>query len=52
MPGVTIGDGVVVGAGSIVTKDIQSNSLAVGVPAKIINKFSNEKKKWEHQIDK
>jgi lipopolysaccharide O-acetyltransferase len=52
MPGVTIGDGVVVGAGSIVTKDIQSNSLAVGVPAKIIKKFSNEKKKWEHQIDK
>ena len=51
MPGVTIGDGVVVGAGSIVTKDIQSNSLAVGVPAKIIKKFSNEKKKWEHKID-
>ena len=45
MPGVTIGDGVVVGAGSIVTKDIQSNSLAVGVPAKIIKRFSNEKKK-------
>jgi lipopolysaccharide O-acetyltransferase len=45
--GVTIGDGVVIGAGSIVTKDIPSNSLAVGVPAKIIKKFSNTTKRWE-----
>jgi len=35
-PGVTIGDDVVVGVGSVVTKDIPSNSLAVGVPAKVI----------------
>jgi lipopolysaccharide O-acetyltransferase len=47
--GVTIGDGVIVGAGSIVTKDIPSNSLAVGVPAKIIKKFSNTTKRWEPQ---
>ena len=36
MQGVTIGDNVVVGTGSIVTKDIPSNSVAVGVPAKVI----------------
>ena len=35
-PGVTIGDDVVVGVGSLVTKDIPSRCLAVGVPAKVI----------------
>ena len=35
-PGVSIGDNVVIGSGSIVTKDIPSNSLAVGNPARII----------------
>jgi len=51
MPGVTIGDGVVVGAGSIVTKDIPANSLVVGAPAKIIKKFSNVTKRWETNIN-
>lgn len=36
VPGVTIGDNVVIGAGSVVTKDIPSNVVAVGNPAKII----------------
>ena len=36
MPGVTIGDNCVIGAGAVVTKDIPSNSVAVGVPAKVI----------------
>ena len=35
-PGVTIGDDVVVGVGSVVTQSIPSNSLAVGTPAKIV----------------
>jgi lipopolysaccharide O-acetyltransferase len=51
MPGVTIGDGVVVGAGSIVTKDLPTNSLAVGAPVKIIKKFSNVTKRWETNIN-
>ena len=36
LPGVTIGDNVVVGAGAIVSRDIPSNSVAVGVPARVI----------------
>lgn len=36
MCGVTIGDEVIVGSGAIVTKDIPSNSIVVGNPAKII----------------
>jgi maltose O-acetyltransferase len=38
MPGVTIGSDVVVAAGSVVTGDIPSNTLAAGVPAKAIRK--------------
>ena len=34
--GVTIGDGCVVGAGSVVTSDLPPNSIAVGVPARVI----------------
>lgn len=36
MPGITIGDEVVVGAGSIVTKDIPSNCIVAGNPAKVL----------------
>lgn len=36
LAGVNIGDHVVVGAGAVVTKDIPSHSLAVGVPARVI----------------
>lgn len=36
MPGITIGDEVVIGAGSVVTKDIPSNCIAAGNPARII----------------
>ena len=36
MPGVNIGNNVIVGCGAIVTHDIPDNSVAVGVPAKVI----------------
>lgn len=36
LPGVTIGDNVTIGAGSVVTKDIPSNSVAVGNPCRVI----------------
>ncbi len=40
LPGVTIGDNVVIGAGSIVTKDIEANSLAFGNPCRIQKKLT------------
>lgn len=36
MPGVSIGSRCVIGAGSVVTRDIPNNSVAAGVPAKVI----------------
>ncbi len=39
LPGVTIGDNCVIGAGSVVAKDIPANSLAVGNPCKVIRKI-------------
>ena len=36
LPGVTIGENAVVGAGSIVTKDVPDNAIVAGNPAKII----------------
>ena len=41
MPGVTIGDNVIIWAWSVVTKDIPSNSVAVGVPAKVIESLDD-----------
>lgn len=39
VPGVTIGKNSVIGAGSVVTKDIPENSVAVGNPCKVIKKL-------------
>lgn len=36
MPGINIGDGSVIGADSLITKDVPANSLAAGSPAKIV----------------
>lgn len=36
LPGVTIEDGAVVGAGAVVTKDVPRNAIVVGNPAKIV----------------
>lgn len=47
LPNVRIGNNVVVGAGSVVTRDIPSNSVAAGVPCRVIGTFDNwvEKRK-------
>lgn len=42
LPGVTIGNNVVIGAGAVVNKDIPDNSLAVGVPAKVVKEIEND----------
>ncbi len=39
LPGVSIGDGTVIAAGAVVTKDIPSRTVAAGVPAKVIKKL-------------
>lgn len=41
-PGVTIGNDVVIGAGSVVTKDIPDNVFAAGVPCKVIREITKD----------
>ncbi len=38
MPGVTIGDGVIIGAGAVVTKNVEPYVVVAGVPAKVVKK--------------
>lgn len=41
-PGITIGDNCIIGAGSVVTRDIPSNSFAAGVPCKVIREITEK----------
>lgn len=41
-PGVTIGDNCVIGAGSVVTRDIPANSFAAGVPCRVIREITEK----------
>ncbi|WP_316736884.1 acyltransferase [Pedobacter aquatilis] len=45
--GVTLGKHSIIGAGSVVTKDIPEFSIAVGNPAKVIKKYNHELSVWE-----
>ena len=49
MPGVTIGDNSVIGAGSVVTNDIPANSVAFGSPAKVIREIGDHDKKYYYR---
>ncbi len=44
LAGVTIGDNTVIGSGSVVTRDIPSGVVAVGVPCRVVRKISDEDK--------
>ena len=44
MPGVTIGENSVIGAGSVVTKDIPANVVACGVPCRVMREITDEDK--------
>jgi acetyltransferase-like isoleucine patch superfamily enzyme len=39
MPGVTIGEGAIIGAGSLVTKDVPAWTIAVGNPAMVVKEL-------------
>lgn len=49
LPGVTIGDNTVIGAGSVVTKDIPSNVVACGNPCKVIKKITEDDRKYYYK---
>lgn len=54
MPGVTIGDNSVIGAGSVVTKDIPANVVAVGNPCRILREIGEHDRKYyykNHELD-
>ena len=42
LPGVTIGENSVIGAGAVVTKDIPANVVAMGVPCRVVRKITDE----------
>lgn len=46
MPGVTIGDNTVIGAGSVVTKDIPSGVVAVGNPCKVLREIGDRDREF------
>lgn len=46
LPGITIGDNVIIGAGSVVTKDIPSNVVAVGNPCKVLREVSEHDREY------
>lgn len=46
LPGVTIGDNTVIGAGSVVTKDIPSNVVAVGNPCRVLREINEHDKEY------
>ena len=48
LPGVTIGEGCIIGSHSTVTHDIPANSIAVGSPAKVIKQWNEKNHKWEN----
>lgn len=45
LPGVTIGDNCIIGAGSVVNRDIPANSVAAGVPCRVICTIDEYKEK-------
>ena len=55
VPGVTIGDNVVIGAGSVVTKEIPDNVIAVGNPCKVLREIGEHDYEYyfkDRKIDK
>lgn len=51
MPGVEIGDNCIIGCGAIVTKNIPENSIAVGIPARVIETIDEYVRKHRNDFD-
>ena len=49
LPGVTIGDNSVIGAGSVVTKDIPANVVAVGNPCRVLREIGEHDKEFYYK---
>lgn len=49
VPGVTIGDNVVIGAGSVVTKDIPSDVIAVGNPCRVLRRIDEHDREYYYK---
>ncbi|MCH5461244.1 sugar O-acetyltransferase [Lactobacillus sp. LC28-10] len=49
LPGVTIGDNSVIGAGSVVTRDIPANVVAVGTPCHVMRNINERDRHYYHQ---
>ena len=46
LPGVTIGENSVIGAGSVVSRDIPANVVAMGVPCRVFREITEDDKKY------
>ena len=49
MPGVTVGDNTVIGAGSVVTRDIPENVVAVGNPCRVMREINEHDKEYYYK---
>lgn len=47
LSGVTVGEGAVVAANSVVTKDVPAYTVVAGNPARIISRYNSETNEWE-----
>jgi len=52
LPGATINENVIIGAGSVVRGVIPADSIVIGNPAKVIGKLTDQVLKWEKKLDK
>ena len=49
LPGVTIGDNTVIGAGSVVTKDVPANVIAAGNPCRVLREITEKDRKFYYK---
>ena len=51
-PGVTIGDNVIIGSGSVVTKDIPSGVIAAGNPCRVLRPVTEEDTRYWEELER